>query len=83
MKTTFLFQYLVHRAKIKGEQINFTQKGIESYFKNGVRTILGVEINEYGFPLYDQQPPIYGDKPGLHFLNNYIYWSLIHIETVE
>jgi len=78
MKTTFFYRYITHRARIRKEELNYTQSEIEEFFNSGIRNIAGVELNNEGFPLYDDAPPEYHGVPAKHFLNNYIYWELIH-----
>ena len=83
MRTAFLYQYLVHRARIKREQLNYSPREIENYFLAGIRNIAGVELNDEGFPLYDNAPPEYNGGTGNHFLNNFIYWELIHTGPID
>lgn len=83
MKTQFLFAYLIERSRIKGETLNYTQESLEAFFQSGIRKLAGVTVNDEGFPLFDDEPPIYDGEPGKHFLNNYIYWELIHVRHIN
>ena len=78
MRTAFFYRYITHRARIRGEQLNYSQQEIEEFFISGIRNIAGVELNDEGFPLYDDTPPEYNGVPAKYFLNNYIFWELIH-----
>jgi hypothetical protein len=81
MITKFLFNYLTERSRIKGVQLVYSREQMEQLFLSGIRTFAGVTVNDFGFPLFDDEPPVYGVEPGKHFLNNYIYWNWNSNET--
>lgn len=78
-----VFGYLKERSRTKKELLVYTLDFIEKQFLAGIRNIAGVELNDEGFPLYDDAPPEYNGVTAKHFLNNYIYWELIHIEPIN
>lgn len=73
-----LFGYLEERSRTKKEELIISLKFIEKQFLAGIREFLGVTVNEFGFPLFDDFPPTINGEPAKHFLNNYIYWEQIH-----
>lgn len=66
-----LFEYLKNRAsneKIEwGLDIDFFNQN----FLNGCRGFFGVEVNNIGFPLWDNQEPSKG------YLNNFLCWYFL------
>jgi len=73
-----LFGYLEDRSRTQKEELIISLKFIEKQFLAGIREFLGVTVNDFGFPLFDDHPPIINGEPAKYFLNNFIFWELIH-----
>lgn len=65
---TILTEYLAIRAKEEGVEFDLTQSYLDKVFIEGARNIFGVELNNIGFPLWDNQERSKGA------LNNFICW---------
>ena len=78
-----VFGYLEERSRTKRELLVYTLDFIEEQFLAGIREFAGVTVNDFGFPLFDDHPPIINGVTAKHFLNNYIYWELIHMEPIN
>ncbi len=72
-----LVGYLEHRCKVSGMNCIISPGEIRMFFAEGVRNFAGVEVNDYGFPMFDRNPPLIDGEPAFYFLNNYIFWELI------
>ncbi len=61
-------EYLVARAEILDQKIDLPELEIEKLFSFGFRNFSGVEVNELGFPCWDDQEP----KSHKGLLNSFI-----------
>lgn len=66
-----LFDYLMMRANYEGVDFKLDIDFFESAFNSGIRNFFGVQVNNIGFPIWDDQEPEKG------FLNNFISWVFI------
>jgi hypothetical protein len=66
-----LFDYLMKRADYEGVDFKLDINFFESGFNSGIRNFFGVQVNNIGFPIWDDQEPEKG------FLNNFISWTFI------
>ncbi len=66
-----LFDYLMKRADYEGVYFKLDIDFFESGFNSGIRNFFGVQVNNIGFPIWDDQEPEKG------FLNNFISWTFI------
>jgi hypothetical protein len=73
MSIQLLFDYLQLTNRYKGGKKEFELLAKE--FNLGVRNFLGVQVNENGFPLWDNQEPEKG------YMNNYLSTNLKFGET--
>jgi hypothetical protein len=69
---------LKERSRTKREKLVYTLDFIEKQFLAGIRHFAGVTVNRCRVPLYDEEQPVIDEVPAKHYLNNYIYWELIH-----
>jgi len=71
-------EYLVARAEILDKRNDLSESEIKNLFSNGFRNFSGVEVNELGFPCWDDQEPF--THKGL--LNSFIcYYVTKHYIT--
>ena len=68
---TILTEYLAIRAEEEGVEFGLTQSYLDEVFIAGARNIFGVELNNIGFPLWDNQERSKGA------LNNFICWFFL------
>ena len=66
-----LFDYLMMRAAYEGVDFKLDIDFFESGFNSGIRNFFGVQVNNIGFPIWDDQESEKG------FLNNFISWIFI------
>ena len=66
-----LFDYLTIRADYEDVDFNLDIEFFESGFNSSIRNFFGVQVNNVGFPIWDDQEPEKG------FLNNFISWIFI------
>ena len=66
-----LFDYLMMRANYEGVDFKLDIEFFESGFNSGIRNFFRVQVNNIGFPIWDEQEPEMG------FLNNFISWIFI------
>ena len=66
-----LFDYLMMRSDYEGVDFKLDIDFFESSFNSGIRNFFGVQVNNIGFPIWDDQEPEKG------FLNNFISWIFI------
>ena len=66
-----LFDYLMMRSDYEGVDFKLDIDFFESGFNSGIRNFFGVQVNNIGFPIWDEQEPEMG------FLNNFISWIFI------
>lgn len=66
-----LYDYMMLRADQEGVEFGLDIEFFESGFNSGIRNFFGVEVNNIGFPIWDDQEPEKG------FLNNFISWIFI------
>jgi hypothetical protein len=71
MVTDLLFEYFTARSQFLRDELFLDQtKDLENPFKNGIDTFYGVKVNQYCFPLYDDNEPSKG------FLNAFIHYFI-------
>ena len=63
-----LFDYLKIRADYEDVDFKLDIEFFESGFNSSIRNFFGVQVNNIGFPIWDDQEPEKG------FLNNFISW---------
>jgi hypothetical protein len=63
-----VLEYLVARAEILDQKIDLSESEIKNLFSIGFRNFSGVEVNELGFPCWDDQEP----KSHKGLLNSFI-----------
>ena len=68
---TILCQYLALRAQEEGVEFRLTEMYLAELFVKGTRNFFGIEVNNLGFPLWDDQERSKGA------LNNFICWFLM------
>jgi hypothetical protein len=66
-----LFDYLTIRADRECIDFKLDIDIFKSGFNSGIRNFFGVQVNNIGFPIWDDQEPEKG------FLNNFISWIFI------
>ena len=66
-----LFDYLMMRADYEDLDFKLDIDFFESGFNSGIRNFFGVQVNNIGFPIWDEQESEKG------FLNNFISWIFI------
>ena len=66
-----LFDYLMIRADNEGVDFGLDIEFFESGFNSGIRNFFAVQVNNIGFPIWDDQESEKG------FLNNFISWIFI------
>lgn len=66
-----LFEYLMMRADYEDVDFKLDIDFFGSGFNSGIRNFFGVQVNNIGFPIWDDQ------EPELGFLNNFISWIFI------
>jgi hypothetical protein len=66
-----LFDYLMMRADYEDLDFKLDIDFFESGFNSGIRNFFGIQVNNIGFPIWDDQEPEKG------FLNNFISWIFI------
>jgi hypothetical protein len=69
-----LYDYMKLRAHQEGVVFELDIEFFESGFKKGIRNFFGVQLNNIGFPIWDDQEPEKG------YLNNFI--SCIFISKI-
>jgi hypothetical protein len=66
-----LYEYLVIRSKMENVGWELEMIFFVNEFEKGCRNFFGVEVNQIGFPLWDDQEFKKGE------LNNYICWYFL------
>ena len=69
---TILCQYLAVRAQEEGVEFTLTEMCLAAMFAKGTRNFFGIEVNNIGFPLWDDQERSRGS------LNNFICWFFLN-----